>query len=70
MDCANNQHMRVSVSSFAMRVQWNRVNTYNNKFFIVAKASDGTLNLKATLQATAEATAMNKHLIIFIPKRV
>lgn len=43
MDCANDQHMRVSVSSFAMRVQWNRVNTYNNKFFIVAKATDGTI---------------------------
>ena len=41
MDCGNDQHMRCTLSSFAVRVQWNRINAYNNVFFIVAIGADG-----------------------------
>jgi hypothetical protein len=43
IDCNENQHMRLTLNSFAMRNSWYRLNRYNTVFYVVAKSNTGVV---------------------------
>ena len=52
IQCHENQHMRLTLNSFAMRNSWYRVNKFNNTFFVVAKTTANAI-IKAKVEIVA-----------------